>query len=311
MQDYPIKRTLLTVCLFILAALEYGIGQTPESLDRLIEQCSPPATGPMRSLMDEHFPKWEGARTVIGLNLILDKHMTPGKSADVNITCANFLRRMELPKVQIATAMMERARLESTSEAEPWRVVYLLRQMEKMIDREEQGKEVVPFIASFLNDKRPTEPQHRGPESVPRQPRRVCDGATSALINFMEETGICQKYDVRFGNPGGEGTWEKREEVMRAVVQVLQDKAFLSADFWTTLPPVRLPMTSATQNNNPTTSTQSSSITQVKATAPTTSEVAPPPVPRESPASSTPWGIIVVLLMAGSGLLWLLLERRK
>jgi len=35
------------------------------------------------------------------------------------------------------------------------------------------------------------------------------------------------------------------------------------------------------------------------------------PTPGEEPTSSTPWSIIVVLIVAALGLLWLLLKRRS
>jgi hypothetical protein len=265
----------------------------------------------MRDLMAAHFPKWEGSKTAVGLNLVLDKHMAPETHIDANIACANFLEQMLLPKDQIAAAMMERARLESASEEEPWRLVYLLRQMEKMIDREKQGNEVVPFIASFLNDKRPTEPLHRGPESVPRQQRRVCDGAKSALVNYMEETGLCEKYDARFGNPGGEAMQAKRDEVIRAVVQALQEKSFLPADFWASLPPPRLPKTTADANTKASTPPQTpSAVLPVEPSTPKAPE-AKPTASIEEPTSSTPWSVIIVLIVAAIGLLWLLVKKRK
>ena len=133
-------------------------------------------------------------------------------------------------------AMMERTGREAASGDEPWKTVYLLRQMEEMIDREKQGKEAVGFIAQYLTDRRPTEPLHRGPEAVPREPRRVCDGACSALIHFMEESHRCEMYDSRFGDPGGESMAARRDEVIRAVVKVLQEKELLSADFWSNVP---------------------------------------------------------------------------
>lgn len=40
-------------------------------------------------------------------------------------------------------------------------------------------------------------------------------------------------------------------------------------------------------------------------------EAKPTPTPSEDPASSTPWSIIVVLIVAALGLLWLLLKRRS
>jgi hypothetical protein len=40
-------------------------------------------------------------------------------------------------------------------------------------------------------------------------------------------------------------------------------------------------------------------------------EAKPTATPSEEPASSTPWSIIVVLIVAASGLLWLLLKRRS
>ena len=42
-----------------------------------------------------------------------------------------------------------------------------------------------------------------------------------------------------------------------------------------------------------------------------TPEAKPAPTPSEEPDSSTPWSIIVVLIVAGLGLLWLLLKRRS
>ncbi len=40
-------------------------------------------------------------------------------------------------------------------------------------------------------------------------------------------------------------------------------------------------------------------------------ETKPAPAPREKPTSSTPWEIIVVLIVAATGLLWLLIKKRK
>ncbi len=312
MKNYPTKTILFAIFVFWVAALEHGFCQTPDSLDRLIEKCSPKATGPEYSLIEEHFPKWEGAKTVVGLNLILDKHMAQDTTIDANIACARFLKSMELPKDQIAMAMKERIRTEEKSGEEPWKVVYLLRKMEELIDREKQGKEVVPFIASFLNDKRPIEPLDRGPEAVPRQLRRVCDGATSALISYMEATGLCDTYDTRFGNPGGETMWEGREKVMRAVVQVLQEKAFLPADFWANLPPPRLPKDiGTTGSHTPNAQQEIPAQGDLAIPEPEGPESAPAPA---GPArkSSAPWKIIVILMVAAcSLLLWLLLKRRS
>lgn len=42
-----------------------------------------------------------------------------------------------------------------------------------------------------------------------------------------------------------------------------------------------------------------------------TAEAKPTPTPSEEPASSTPWSIIVVFIVAAIGLLWLLLKKRK
>lgn len=310
MRSYRIRSQIL---LCSLLAIISGFGQTPQSLDRLIEQACPKAVGFTESIMDQNLPNWEGYKSVAGLNLVLDKHMSSGKGVDANMACAYLLRNLAIPKDQIATAMMGRARQEAANEEEPWRLVYLLRQMEEMIDREKQGKEVVPFIASFLNDKRPTEPLRRGQQSVPRQQRRVCDGATSALINFMEESGLCEKYDARFGNPGGEGTWEQREQVMRAVVQVLQEKSFLPADFWAKLPPPRLPKAAVTPNSNTTIPTMPPTTTQVDLGV-SIELKAKPAVPSlgKEPASSMPWSVVTVLVMAATGLIfWLLMKKRN
>lgn len=56
-----------------------------------------------------------------------------------------------------------------------------------------------------------------------------------------------------------------------------------------------LPVTQGTQPSRP----------------PATTSTSPSPTPREEPASSTPWSIIVVLIVAAIGLLWLLLKRRS
>lgn len=60
---------------------------------------------------------------------------------------------------------------------------------------------------------------------------------------------------------------------------------------------------------------QSSSNDAVKQTAPAPKKApeAKPTIstPSEEPTSSTPWSIIVVLIVAGCGLLWLLLKRRS
>jgi hypothetical protein len=40
-------------------------------------------------------------------------------------------------------------------------------------------------------------------------------------------------------------------------------------------------------------------------------EAKPTPIPSEEPTSSTPWSIIVVLIVAATGLLWLLVKKRK
>lgn len=289
-----------TVVFLVTYSLSYG--QTPRSLDRLIEQACPKGSGFTESIMNQNLPSWEGYRSVDGLNLVLDKQMARETTADVNMACAYILRNLDISKEQIASAMMERSRNEASNEEEPWRLVYLLRQMEKMIDREKQGEEVVQFIAGFLNDRRPTEPLNRGPESVPRQQRRVCDGATSALINFMEATGLCEKYDSRFGNPGGEATWERREQVIQAVVKVLQDNDLLPEDFWNSLPPTRLPKTTSVPTNITTSLDQRTGVAETKPKTPTLSGNSP---------SLISWSIFAVLTVAATGFLWLLIKNRK
>ena len=180
-----------------------------------------------------------------------------------------------------------------------------------MVDREKQGKAVVPFIASYFNDKRPTEPLHRGRESVPRQQRRVCDGATSALIHHLEETGLCEKYDARFGNPGGEGMQSKRDEVMRAVVKVFQDNSLLPADFWAKLPPPRLPKADADKSAGtaPSATATPSIITEPK--QPDAPKPAATTGANNEPQASTSWALVVVTIAAAPGLLWLMLKRRS
>ena len=187
--------------------------------------------------MNPLMANWDGMRTATGLNLIIDKHLAAETTEEANLACAYLLENVRLPKDQVAVVMMERARSEAANDAQPWKLVYMLRRMEKMIDRNKQGKEVVGFIASYLNDRRFTEPSYRGREAVPREQRRVCDGATSALIHYLEEKKLCEKYDARFGDPSGESTWERRDTVIQAVVKVLQEKGFLAMDFWQTLPP--------------------------------------------------------------------------
>jgi len=61
---------------------------------------------------------------------------------------------------------------------------------------------------------------------------------------------------------------------------------------------------SAPPNVNPPPSVQSPAAKQAP-------ETKPAPIPSEEPTSSTPWSIIVVLIMAATGLLWLLVKMRK
>ena len=233
------------------AFASFGSAQTMQSLDALIQKSITPMGGFYESRMDQHINEWEGIRTAKGLNLIIDKHLA-SHDGDLNLACSHLLRNIQMPKEQVAATMMARARLEAVNDEEPWRLVYVLRHMEEMIDREKQGPVVVPFIAQYLTDQRFTEPQQRGEDSTPRQRRRVCDGATSALINYLEESGLCQKYDARFGDPGGHTMWAQRDQVTRAVVQLLQEKNLLPLDFWQKAPlPRQSPPSSGQSNLSP------------------------------------------------------------
>jgi hypothetical protein len=71
--------------------------------------------------------------------------------------------------------------------------------------------------------------------------------------------------------------------------------------------------TGALQSGGPTpTKSNSPGISQSQSSAPKkVAEVKSTiSTPSEEPSSSTPWSIIVVLIVAGLGLLWLLLKRR-
>ena len=251
MKTCPIDRKTAALIGLLVSLASSSLGQNVKSLDDLIEKSISPAGFFYESRMGQHINSWEGIRTSTGLNLILDKHMA-SDSANTNLACHYLLNHLQLPKEQVAEAMMARARLEAVNDEEPWRLVYVLRQMEEMIDREKQGPVVVPFIAQYLTDQRFTEPQQRGEYSTPRQRRRVCDGATSALINYLEETGLCQKYDARFGDPGGHTMWAQRDQVTRAVVQLLQEKNLLPLDFWQKAPlPRQSPPSSGQSNLSP------------------------------------------------------------
>jgi len=70
-----------------------------------------------------------------------------------------------------------------------------------------------------------------------------------------------------------------------------------------TEPPV--PQASRIQANPPTLSVQSSSPKKAPEVKPTTS------TPSEEPTSSTPWSVVAVLIVAATGLLWLLVKKRK
>lgn len=61
----------------------------------------------------------------------------------------------------------------------------------------------------------------------------------------------------------------------------------------------------ATKANPPTLSVQSSSPKKAPEVKPTTS------TPSEEPFSSTPWSVIVILIVVATGLLWLLVKNRK
>ena len=208
------------------------LAQTPLELDQLVEKCIIPRYGFSDIEMEKFLPSWKGRNTASGLNALFDLHMDAQSDTDTLEACANLIRRHSLPKEQLPEVLRQRALVEAENDEEPWRLVYVLRQMPRLVDRKQHGHEVIPFIASFLDDKRITETWDRGPDAVPRQPRRVSDGATSALKFFMEEEGISEKYDSRFGDPGGEATWVRRDEVSRAVVRVLQENELLPGDFW-------------------------------------------------------------------------------
>ena len=199
MKTCPASRTVVLTLMLWLTASILCLGQTRESLDRLIAQSITPASGFMERLMNPLMANWDGMRTATGLNLIIDKHLAAETTEEANLACAYLLENVRLPKDQVAVVMMERARSEAANDAQPWKLVYMLRRMEKMIDRNKQGKEVVGFIASYLNDRRFTEPSYRGREAVPREQRRVCDGATSALIPSMTAVLhlLCRAYPSR------------------------------------------------------------------------------------------------------------------
>lgn len=298
---------LVALCL-ALSNIGDSFGQTQESLDRLIAQSIHPATGFEGSLMDKLFPAWDGSRTATGLNLILDQHMAKNNSGDFNLACAYMLEKITLPKDEVATVLMERAEIESTKEDELWRLAYVLGKMEEMTDRTKQGKEVVPFIAKYLTDNRFIEPSYRGPEAVPRQRLRVRDAAMGTLIQYLENTGLCQKYDARFGDPGGSSTWARRDEVARAVVRVLQEKGFLAADFWSTMPPSERPnlvpntVKRAASSNQSSLVEVSQSPLKVNSTTPSTTA--------DKSTSAISWTIIV-LILAVLVVAWLLIKARK
>ncbi len=305
MKNYPTNYRVALVLALWLSVKQHGLSQTPESLDQLIAESLLKGRWFEEDLMEKAIVKWDGYNTAAGLNLIIDKHLTDGIPTEINIACHHLLEGIGLTKAEIATAMMERARKEAMNDEEPWRLVYVLRQMEEMIDREKQGKEVVAFIAEFLKDKRPTEPNNRGPESVPRQPRRVCDGATSALVHYLEETKLCDICDVRFGNPGGEYMMEKRDEVTRAVVKVLQEKGLLAENFWSTLPPPILPK--AKTEDAPGAIPTDSKLPQKQ-----TPEAAQTPAgAKPESTSNEQWSRLGLIIAAAVGMGWLWFKRGK
>jgi hypothetical protein len=121
-------------------------------------------------------------------------------------------------------------------------------------------------------------------------------------LDLSKESDLAfyRKYFPLPGKQGGYASESLKPDALKALGLVLPD--------WTK--PIRLEASETATNQS---ASKANSTHLVEPPAPKKAPEAKPttPTPSEEPTSSTPWSIIVVLIVAATGLLWLLVKNRK
>ena len=174
-----------------------------------------------------------------------------------------------------------------------------------------KNSSLINKMLQLMADKRPIrfyKPSRKSEGMTP--PPRICDWAMSAVDRYLRDQGLLPSPLAEYEPLSwvGRNSYDDRDAGI-----TLMSKYLTHLKVTHQLPQgIQLPTANQPQSTTPSTSaTPSPKLAQPA--APEKSPQAKPtaPIPSAEPSSPTPWSVIVGLIAVATGLLWLLMKKRK
>jgi len=278
---------LALVLFMILSPLAASGADETASLKELLRKSI--TTGELREdLLSENLKTWDARKSLDGVAALYDLR-TDTTNGFERLACAYIEERLEVPKDQIASFLLQRAAAHAAD-------TYLMMRYLDYLAPYSDDPRVTKHYASLLADKRPLNRNRHPVEGG--HTVRVCDVALKNLTKWLEKKGL-----LKWGDPGFVWDVLHAEDFENNIIAirpylmktgVIEERKQSQLDGPDNLQPAIV------LNANEAWS-EKSKATEEKPASP----------PSDEPASSTPWSIIVVLIAAAIGLLWLLVKNRK
>jgi hypothetical protein len=238
--------------------------------------------------LEQNLKTWPGIKTLDGVAALYDLWTSTNDGFEL-LACARIQERLQVPSEQVASFLMERA---NRSRDDTYMMMRYLDELEPYSN----DPRVTKYYASLLPDKRPLNRNRHPVEGG--HTVRVCDIALKNLTKWLEKKNL-----LKWGDPGF--VWDVLhvndfENNIVAIRPYLIETGVIEE--------AKQSQLDGPDNLQPTIVLDANEAWSEKSTAP---EAKPELSPNEEPASSTPWGIIVVLIVVATGLLWLLFKGRK
>lgn len=239
--------------------------------------------------LDQNLKSWPGIKTLDGVAALYDLWHTTTNGFEL-LACARIQERLQVPAEQVASFLMEGA---NRNRADTYMMMRYLDDLEPYSD----DSRVTKYYASLLPDKRPLNRNRHPVEGG--HTVRVCDVALKNLTKWLEKKGL-----LKWGAPGFVWDVLHTEDFENNIVaiQPYLVKTGVIAD------------SKQSQLNGPDNLQPAIVLDANEAMSGKSKTREPKPTPTtssEEPTSSTPWSIIVMLIVAATGLLWLLVKKRK
>lgn len=207
--------------LTLASSAAFSLGGEPHGFRELFDKLTGPEDGELD--FDERvLASWPGLNDEGALDELLDIVLKPGINEDFP-TGMEVLRNMRFPKDVIAGKLLERSKNIDSYETGLNRFFFV-------ISYYGEDPRVMPFLVSYLDDKRPMGRREPIPgEEYHSVSARVCDCSAAIIREILHKRGLLGYGEPGMGQPGGESTRAEADRQLGFLKEVLRRNGLMEA----------------------------------------------------------------------------------